>query len=255
MCSVYYGQGQYAAMLSTAQQAARLAPDNPDARVNLASAYAVPGQMKEAETEARQAARLAPETYLPHLALGFILARLDRAQDALAEAREAARLRPVSIETQNLLAYVLNLAGHSQDALAVGLQALALRHRPEDEGWAFYNVATSYNALGQQDKATEAYRKALAAYQQVGRTLDPDELYLMGTAYMRLDQDEQAVAALRQSIKIRPNFAQSRYNLGVAYFATGDRRGAGDEYNALRRIDPTRAAKLQSLISGKPPRK
>jgi tetratricopeptide (TPR) repeat protein len=110
--------------------------------------------------------------------------------------------------------------------------------------------------MSQRDKALEAYRNALAAYQKVTRTLDPDELYLMGTAYLRLDQDEQAVAALRQSIKIRPNFAQSRYNLGLAYVAAGDRKGATEEYNALRRIDPARAAKLQALIGGgAPPRR
>ena len=73
----------------------------------------------------------------------------------------------------------------------------------------------------------------------------------MGNAYLRLEQDPAAVKAFQQAIKVRPNFAQARYNLGVAYFATGNRKGAQDEYNALRRLDPARAAKLQAVISGR----
>ncbi len=105
--------------------------------------------------------------------------------------------------------------------------------------------------MKRQPDATEAYRRSLAAYQKVGRTLDPDELYLMGTSYLRLNQDEQAVAAFRQAIRIRPNFAQAHYNLGVAYVTTNNRRGATDEYNALKRLDPTRAAKLLAVINGR----
>ena len=72
-----------------------------------------------------------------------------------------------------------------------------------------------------------------------------------GNAYLRLDQDAPAVKAFQQAIKVRPNFAQARYNLGVAYFATGNRKGAQDEYNTLRRLDPARAAKLQAIIGGR----
>ncbi|HEX8686627.1 MAG TPA: tetratricopeptide repeat protein [Pyrinomonadaceae bacterium] len=95
----------------------------------------------------------------------------------------------------------------------------------------------------------------MRAYNQTGRTLDPDDLYLMGNAYLRLEQDAAAVKALQQAIKVRPDFPQARYNLGVAYFATGNRKGAQEEYNALRRLDPARAAKLQSIIGGRPGRK
>jgi tetratricopeptide (TPR) repeat protein len=93
------------------------------------------------------------------------------------------------------------------------------------------------------------------AYNQTGRTLDPDDLYLMGNAYLRLEQDPAAVKAFQQAINVRPNFAQARYNLGVAYFTVGNRKGAQDEYNALRRLDPARAQKLQAIIGGKPGRK
>jgi tetratricopeptide (TPR) repeat protein len=251
MCILNYSQGNYAAMLSTAEQAARVAPKEANSHTILAAAYAITGRMQEGTTEAREAARLAPDYYLPHQVLGFILSREDKAQEALAEAREAVRMKPNSADALNLLGYVLNQLNQNQEALAASQRALAALRLPDDEGWSYYNIATAYVGLKRQPDALDAYRRSLEAYRKVGRTLDPDELYLMGTSYLRLDQDEQAVAALRQAIKIRPNFAQAHYDLGVAYFASNDRRGATEEYNSLKRLDPQRAAKLLSVINGR----
>jgi tetratricopeptide (TPR) repeat protein len=133
--------------------------------------------------------------------------------------------------------------------------ALQNRHEPNEEGWAHYNIATAQEKLGRAEEARASYSASLRAYNQPGRTLDPDDLYLMGNAYLRLEQDAAAVKAFQQAIKVRPNFPQARYNLGVAYFALGNRKGAQDEYNALRRLDPARAAKLQAIIGGRPGRK
>ena len=77
----------------------------------------------------------------------------------------------------------------------------------------------------------------------------------MGNAYLRLEQDMPAIKAFSQAIRVRPDFPQARYNLGVAYFTTGNRKGAQEQYNALRSIDPARAAKLQAIIGSKPARK
>lgn len=248
MCVVYYSQGNYPLMLSTAQQAARLAPQNVDAHLTLAAAYAITGDMRDGTAEASEALRLDAGIYGPHYVLGFILIREDKPQDALAEARDAARIRSDLADTQNLLAYVLNQTGQNRDALAAAQEALRLKREPSDEGWANYNIATASDKLGQHDAALEAYRRALAAYQNAGRTLDPDELYLMGNAYLNLEQDAQAIAAFRQAIKVRPTFAQAHYNLGVAFFAAGNRTAAMAEYNELKRLDPARAAKLLSVI-------
>ena len=38
---------------------------------------------------------------------------------------------------------------------------------------------------------------------------------------------------------------------GVAYVTTNNRRGATDEYNTLKRLDPARAAKLLAVINGR----
>jgi tetratricopeptide (TPR) repeat protein len=254
-CYLYYTRGQYARLVEAAQQAARAAPQNASAQMMLGIALATTGDMRGGERAAREALRLEPEDYGPHHILGFILVREDKPKEALAAAQTAARLKPNSHETQNLLAYVLNQLGQHQEALQAAQSALRLKREPADEGWAHYNIATSQEKLGRAEEARASYGAAIKAYNQPGRTLDPDDLYLMGNAYLRLEQDVPAIKAFQQAINVRPNFAQARYNLGVAYFATGNRKGAQDEHTALRRLDPARAAKLQAVIGGRSGRK
>lgn len=247
-CYLFYAQGQYPRFVETARQAARVAPQSAAAQTMLGGALAITGDMAGGLRAVREGIRLEPENYWPHHVLGFILVREDKAQEALSEARTGARVKPNYPETQNLLAYVLNQLGQHQEALQAAQAALQYKHEPADEGWAYYNVASAQEKLGRAEEARANYTASIRAYNQPGRTLDPDDLYIMGNAYLRLDQDPQAIKAFQQAIKVRPDFPQARYNLGLAYIATNNRRGAQDEYNALRRIDPTRAAKLLSLM-------
>ncbi|MFN2413932.1 MAG: tetratricopeptide repeat protein [Pyrinomonadaceae bacterium] len=251
LCVLHYSRGQYAKLVETAQQAARVAPQNASVQTMLGAALATTGDMQGGLRATREALRLEPDNYWPHHVLGFILVREDKPKEALAEAQAAARIRPNDTGTQNLLAYVLNQLGQHDEALRAAQAALQHKHEPADEGWAYYNIATAQEKLGRAEEARASYASSIRAYNQPGRTLDPDDLYLMGNAYLRLEQDAPAVKAFQQAIKVRPNFAQARYNLGVAHFATGNRKGAQDEYNALRRLDPARAAKLQAVIGGR----
>ena len=248
---LHYYQGHYPSLVETARRAAQLAPQNAGAQTLLGAALATTGDMAGGLRAAQAAARLEPENYWPHHVLGFIQVREDKAKEALTEARAAARLKPNEPATQNLLAYVLNQLGQHAEALQAAQAALSHKHEPADEGWAYYNVATAQEKLNRPEEAKASYTASIRAYNQTGRTLDPDDLYLMGNAYLRLEQDPAAVKAFQQAIKVRPDFPQARYNLGVAYFTTGNRKGAQEEYNALRRLDPARAAKLQAVISGR----
>jgi tetratricopeptide (TPR) repeat protein len=251
---LHYYQGQYPLLVETARRAVAAAPQNAGAQTLLGAALATTGDMAGGLRATREAARLEPENYWPHHVLGFIHIREDRPKEALTEARVAVRIRPNDPGAQNLLAYVLNQLGQHAEALQAAQAALQHKHEPADEGWAHYNIATAQERLGRAEEAKASYTASIRAYNQGGRTLDPDDLYLMGNAYLRLENDAAAVKAFQQAIRVRPDFPQARYNLGVAYFTLGNRKGAQDEYNALRRLDPARAAKLQAIIGGRPRR-
>ncbi|HWS88773.1 MAG TPA: tetratricopeptide repeat protein [Pyrinomonadaceae bacterium] len=246
-----YYQGQYPLLVETARRAVQAAPQNASAHTLLGAALATTGDMAGGMRATREAARLEPENYWPHQVLGFIHIREDRPQEALVEARAAVRIKPDDVGAQNLLAYVLNQLGQHEEALQAARAALQRKREAPDEGWAHYNIATAQEKLGRAEESKASYTASIRAYNQTGRTLDPDDLYLMGNAYLRLEQDAAAVKAFQQAIKVRPDFAQARYNLGVAYFATGNRKGAQGEYQALRRLDPARAQKLQAIIGGR----
>jgi tetratricopeptide (TPR) repeat protein len=248
---LHYYQGQYPLLVETARRAVQVAPQNASAQTLLGAALATTGDMAGGMRATREGTRLEPENYWPHHVLGFIHIREDRPKEALTEARAAVRIKPNDPGAQNLLAYVLNQLSQHAEALQAAQSALQHKHEPADEGWAYYNIATAQEKLGRAEESKASYAASVRAYNQTGRTLDPDDLYLMGNAYLRLEQDPAAVKAFQQAINVRPNFAQARYNLGVAYFTVGNRKGAQDEYNALRRLDPARAAKLQAVISGR----
>ncbi|HLM54598.1 MAG TPA: tetratricopeptide repeat protein, partial [Pyrinomonadaceae bacterium] len=197
MCYYHYVRGQYQHLVETAQQAAQLQPQTAAALTMLGAAVSIPGRMQDGIKPVREAVRLEPNNHWPRHVLAFIYARLDRSQEALAEAREAVRLRPSAPESRNLLSYVLGQLGQHEESLREAQEALRLKRDPADEGWAHYNVAYALSRMNRRDEAAQSYRQSLAAYNQVKRTLDPDDLYLMGNAYIRLEQEQQAVAELR----------------------------------------------------------
>ena len=209
--------------------------------------------MQGGQRAVRQALKLEPENYWPPHVLVFILVRDDKPQEL---GRGARRVR-LNTTTRNgrTSSPTSSTTRPARRGFAGGAGRPAAQARAGDVGWAYYNVATAQEKLGRAEEARAAYTASIRAYNQPGRTLDPDDLYLMGNAYLRLEQDAAAVKAFQQAIKVRPDFPQARFNLGVAYFTLGNRKGAQDEYNALRRLDPARAAKLQAIITGRPGRR
>jgi protein O-GlcNAc transferase len=56
--------------------------------------------------------------------------------------------------------------------------------------------------------------------------------------YFRIQRYADAAASLKTAVRLRPNYAEAHFNLAVAYVALKDRKGALDEYNTLRTLDP-----------------
>ena len=71
-------------------------------------------------------------------------------------------------------------------------------------------MANDYFDLGNYDKAVELYQKAI--------TLDPnntDAITDMGVAYRRLKKPEEAVAAFRRTLSVKPDHALALFNMGI----------------------------------------
>ena len=65
--------------------------------------------------------------------------------------------------------------------------------------------------------------------------------YSVGAAFAHLKQYSQAVQAYREALHIQPENPGAWYNLGVNYALLGERGKIRGVYQALRKLDPSRA--------------
>ena len=75
----------------------------------------------------------------------------------------------------------------------------------------------------------------------------------LGVAYMNLGKWKQAIQALKEAVKLKPDYQGAHYNLGVAYLQAGDKKSATEEYNILRPLNLNNANLLYVMIYKKAP--
>jgi hypothetical protein len=114
------------------------------------------------------------------------------------------------------------------------------------EPFAWVYLASAYYRLGRYQEAVKALNEALR--------LKPDfaeAWYNLGLAYGKLGRDQEAANACKEALRLKPDLAKAWYNLGLAYLGLGNRSEALKAGKELRRYDPARADKLFNLIMGR----
>jgi tetratricopeptide (TPR) repeat protein len=94
-------------------------------------------------------------------------------------------------------------------------------------------------------------QEAIDEYKQTIK-IKPDyaDAYInLGVTYYKLGRHQDAIEAYKQAIRIKPDFVLAHYNLGVAYLVTGDKESALEEYKILKTLDTEQANKLFNLIN------
>jgi Trypsin-like peptidase domain/Tetratricopeptide repeat len=80
---------------------------------------------------------------------------------------------------------------------------------------------------------------------------EPKDAYAwcsLGIAYGNLGRFNDATEALRQAIRIKPEYVNAWYMLGFTYTLSGNKTAALDVVRELRRLDPAQADSLFNLI-------
>ena len=85
-------------------------------------------------------------------------------------------------------------------------------------------------------KADEAY--TLLEPEQSRRAGDPDYDYLLGIAALDSGRPNEAIFALERVLAVRPNHLQARAEIARAYFATGEKAAAKQEFEAVQSRNP-----------------
>jgi protein O-GlcNAc transferase len=96
---------------------------------------------------------------------------------------------------------------------------------------AHYDSGLLSAARGRLDEAVAAFRRAIG--------IKPDFAeahYYLGNALLRQGKSEEAIAACRRTIGIKPEFAEAHYNLGIALAAQGRLDEAVAAYRQAIRI-------------------
>ncbi|MBC7929267.1 MAG: tetratricopeptide repeat protein [Rubrivivax sp.] len=154
---------------------------------------------------------------------------------------------------------------------------------------AFYHLGVSYETVGKNKEAIEAYRKAAAilgksdmnddtkavkamsyynmanaltadnqpteaieAYKQVV-TLMPGEAVIynnLGLAYAASDQATEAVESFKKAISVNPEYVEAHFNLGLAYHDLEDKAGAQAQIKALEDLKTPEATEKATQLKG-----
>src|SRR5690349_13684069 len=101
-------------------------------------------------------------------------------------------------------------------------------------------LAISYNQLGKNYLAQQAYASAITALEAAARYDDsaPDTLVTLAIAYFDAEQFKQALAPLAKALTANPQNVAARHMLGKTYFMLGEFKKSADELNAALKLKP-----------------
>ncbi|HVM59936.1 MAG TPA: tetratricopeptide repeat protein [Verrucomicrobiae bacterium] len=143
-------EGRLPDAIAQYEQAARIAPEDPDTQFNLGLAFKKQGQLVEAIGHYEQALRLKPDYADAHYNLGNALLQEGKLTDAIEHYQQAVRIAPGFADAQFTLGLALGKQGRLPEA--IGHYEQALRLRP-DYAEAHGNLG---NALAQTGRLAEA---------------------------------------------------------------------------------------------------
>ena len=170
----YLDQGEAQKALEVYQQAAKLAPTDPDVHLNLANAHLRANNAQEAIKSADEVLKLDPNSAAAYFVKGSAYLRLNNFEEGVKALQIANRLDP----TEPAGAFQLGLAHLRLNQFEDAINHLsdAVRDQPEHPS-AHYHLSQALQRVGRDQEAEQS----LAIHQQIaakntGSTITPDKL-------------------------------------------------------------------------------
>jgi tetratricopeptide (TPR) repeat protein len=213
------------------RQALQLRPQLAEARADLGIALAQQGRLGEAADMIQQALQLRPQYPEALSNLGALFDHLDRPQDAVACLEEALRQRPDYPEAYNNLGLVFLRRGRTAEAATYFRRAVAFR--PDFE---------------QARRNLELAQGTPAAPPQAAPPADGARAQnLRGIELAREGRWDEAVAAFREAVRLRPDYTDAFNNLGNVLYFQGNLDLALAAYREAVRLSPEHAGAHSNL--------
>ena len=227
------------------------------------------GNFTEAAELFKQVIELEPSNSNAHNELGVTCVRLGRLEDSLACFQAAIRINPGFAEAlYNLGTQCFKLGRYDESIRAL---SESVRFEPDH--------APGWNNLGVALARTEHHTEAIRAYKTALRIrpawpetlmlmavslfevspgdaiaplkeavrLDPhgaDALNSLGVVYSRIGRPSEALQSFRQALAVRPDYPAAMYNLGAMSLAEKRRDVAIEQYSRLKTLDRELADRL-----------
>ena len=132
------------------------------------------------------------------------------------------------------------IAARAADAAGDHVEMLkrtqALVQRYPDNAEAQHALGVSYGRLKFLDDAVAALRQAIKLKPDYAEAWDD-----LGAAYYKAGVTDDAIAAFRQAIKLKPDYAHAWHDLGVAYRDAGRSDEARDAFDKAEKLKPESA--------------
>jgi tetratricopeptide (TPR) repeat protein len=200
------------------------------------------GKRNEAVAVLRQTLKAKPRDGEARLLLGSILSEDGAAAEAIEHLTEAVRLMPRYAMAHNALGEALIAAGHNAPARAAFEKAVALDPKFAQ---AQENLGKVLLDTGEYAPAAEHLDRALASF---GSSPDAAySLYLRAKIYTQREEHGKALAALKQSVSLQPNFPEAWSDLGQANKTLLDDAGAFAAFQRSVQLNPDNAVSQYRL--------
>lgn len=159
----------------------------------------------------------------------------------LAHGRQWTRTEPDNSTAWFTLGLAYKALGRNQDAIEAYRKAQSLA---DDSAGALRMLGDEYKILGRHREAIKAYREALR--------VEPDNAEAwqrLGNAYLKMDLPLKAIEALREALRLKPDDAVAWNNLGCAYGGLTRYGEAIEAFQESLRIEPDDAMSWGGLAT------
>ncbi len=237
------GTGRYEDAVAAFEVALKLDPVSVDAYRGLASTYESLGRLDQAETTYRKAIELKPSLWSNHSYLGVFYYRHARYSEAVSEFRRVIELTPDNVRGYNNLSGAYQKLGRLEDAIAALQKSLTLKPTAN----AYSNLGTTYFFQGRYAEAVPLMEKALAlgvSQQLVWGNLGDAYRWTRGNEDKAPEAYRRAIALAEQELKVNPKDAQIRAAYATYWAKLGNPAKALDEAARARQTAPSHVSVL-----------
>lgn len=222
-----------------------LDPSSYQAHNNLGAVFVQQGRLEEAIRSFREALQHpSPMRADIHTNLGNLLARASRFDEAAEDLRQALMLEPDRADARLSLATIAAIRGQ-HDVAATEFTRLLERHPSHRE--ALMGLGTALSKIPGREK------DSLAAFSRTLEATPGDAIahFRMGEVLNKLKRHEEAIASMKESIRLAPQIPDLHNGLGIAYAQTGRFQEAIQCIETAVRLQPGNKAFQDNLTLAK----